>query len=294
MKIAIIGADGQLGSDLVLRLKGDHLLRLYYPDFDVTRPEAARQTLTAWAPECVINTAAYHRVDECELHPDKTFAVNTTAPRDLALICRDLGCPLVHFSTDYVFDGAKGSPYVEEDVPNPLSLYAVSKLAGESLVRNTWERHFLIRTCGLYGESGCLDKGMNFVDRILDLARKGGPLRVVEDQTVTPTSTRELASSIDELIRTGSFGLYHLTNEGECTWYEFARTVLALAGLEADLRPVSSREFGARARRPQYSVLENKRAKSIGLTPFSPWKDALQEYLSGKGISVRRPSNRSI
>ena len=284
MKIAIIGADGQLGSDLVRRLKADALLPLYFPEFDVTKPEPARRTLAAWGPDCVINTAAYHRVDECEIHPDKTFAVNAIAVRVLAVICRELGYPLVHFSTDYVFDGAKGAPYVEEDAPNPLSVYAVSKLAGEILVRNGWERHFLVRTCGLYGESGCLEKGMNFVDRVIDLARRGEPLRVVDDQRATPTSTRELAAAIDELIRTSAYGLYHLTSEGDCTWYEFAGDVLAQAGLEADLSPVCSREFGARARRPAYSVLENKRAKALGLTPFSPWKDALRNYLAGKGI----------
>lgn len=284
MKIAIIGADGQLGSDLVRRLSGDTLLPLYYPDFDVTKPDGVRRTLTDLAPDCVINTAAYHRVDECELHPDQTFAVNATAVRDLALVCRDLGCPLVHFSTDYVFDGTKASPYFEEDVPNPLNTYAVSKLAGEYLLRNHWERHFLIRTSGLFGESGCLEKGMNFVDRILDLAGQGRPLRVVDDQRATPTSTRELARSVDELIRTASYGLYHLTNEGDCTWHEFARSVLDLANLRADLRPVSSREFGARARRPPYSVLENKKAKSVGLTAFSPWPEALREYLARKRV----------
>lgn len=284
MKIAIIGADGQLGSDLVRRLTGDDLLPLIYPAFDVTRPEDARRTLAAWGPECVINTAAFHRVDECELEPAKTFAVNATAVRDLAAICRELGCPLVHFSTDYVFDGAKGAPYVEEDAPNPLSVYAVSKLAGEILLRNGWEKHFLVRTCGLFGTSGCLEKGMNFADRVLDLAGRGAPLRVVDDQRVTPTSTRELAAAVDALVRTSAYGLYHLTNEGECTWHEFARTVLELSGVEADLRPVGSLEFGARARRPAYSVLENKRAKALGLAPFSHWTDALRAYLAGKGV----------
>jgi dTDP-4-dehydrorhamnose reductase len=287
MKIALIGADGQLGSELVRRLADDALQPLYYPDFDVTQPVAARRTLTALAPDCVINTAAFHRVDECELRPDRAFGVNATAVRDLALVCRELGCPLVHFSTDYVFDGAKGAPYVEEDVPNPLSSYAVSKLAGEILLRNHWERNFLVRTCGLYGEAGCLEKGMNFVDRILDLAAQGKPLRVVDDQRATPTSARELAGAVAELVRTSAYGLYHLTNEGECSWYEFACAILDQAGLKADLRPVSSREFGARARRPAYSVLENKRAKAVGLTPFSPLPKALGEYLDGKRAGRR-------
>jgi len=283
MLIALIGADGQLGSDLVKTLKQDELLPLYYPDFDITQARKASEILRHLRPDIVINTAAYHRVDECEDNPRESFLVNAIAVRDLALTARELGAVLVHFSTDYVFDGRKRSPYVEEDPPHPLNVYAVSKLAGEFFVRALVERCFLIRSCGLYGEASSREKGYNFVDRVIALDREGKPLRVVNDQWVTPTASAELAEKISQLIRTPHFGLYHLTNEGECTWYQFAREIFSLLGKEPRLEAVDSRTFGARARRPLYSVLENKRAKDIGLSPFLPWPEALSSYLRKKG-----------
>ena len=283
MRIAIIGADGQLGSDLVKILRGDHLFSLYYPDFDITQPEKTKRALSRLQMEVVINTAAYHRVDECEDNPEQSFLVNSIAVRDLSLICKELDCVLVHFSTDYVFDGEKRDPYIEEDIPNPLNVYGVSKLAGEYFVRHILEKYFLIRSCGLYGEAGCLEKGANFVDGIISLEKKRKPLRVVNDQWVTPTSSAELAQRINELIRTTHYGLYHLTNEGECTWFEFAQTIFSLIGKKPDLAPIDSRTYGARAQRPSYSVLENKKAKEIGLTYFSHWRKALEDYLVKKG-----------
>ena len=283
MKIVLIGADGQLGSDLLKTLREDEVFPLYYPKFDVTKPEAARSVLLDLTPEVVINTAAYHRVDECEDHPKESFQVNAIAVRDLALVCRELDVPLVHFSTDYVFDVGKRSPYLEDDPPNPLNVYAVSKLAGEFLVRQVLEKYFLVRTCGLYGVAGSKEKGPNFVERIIELAKRKTTLRIVNDQWVTPTSTEELAQRVSELIRSRSYGLYHLTNEGECTWYDFAREVFCLLGQEVRLTPVDSFTYGAKARRPHYSVLENKRAKEIGLRDFSPWDQALRNYLLKKG-----------
>jgi dTDP-4-dehydrorhamnose reductase len=283
MKIAIIGADGQLGSDLVKVIKGEKVFPLYYPDFDITSPEKTKEALSRINLDVVINTAAYHKVDECEENPQKSFQVNSIAVRDLALICQELGLTLVHFSTDYVFDGKKKTPYVEEDKPNPLNVYAASKLAGEYFVQNTLEKYFLIRSCGLYGEAGCWGKGTNFVDAMVFLEKRGKPLRVVNDQYVTPTSSAELALRIGELIRTQHYGLYHLTNEGQCTWFEFASTIFSLTGKMPKLEPIDSETYGARARRPSYSVLENKKAKEIGLTEFSPWEKALWDYLIKKG-----------
>jgi dTDP-4-dehydrorhamnose reductase len=283
VKIAIIGADGQLGSELVKTLPKEDLAPLFYPDFDITRPKEMRATLDRLEPDVVINTAAFHRVDECEDNPQTAFLVNATAVRDLAMAALDLGFVLVHFSTDYVFDGKKGRPYIEEDQPNPLSVYAVSKLAGEFFVRSLLQRYFLVRTCGLYGEASSREKGYNFVDRMISLAVEAKKIRVVSDQWVTPTSAAELAEKIGELIRTNQFGLYHLTNEGQCTWFQFAQRIFSLAGTDARLEPVDSREFGAKARRPPYSVLENRKAKSIGLPAFSPWPEALKAYLGKKG-----------
>lgn len=283
MKIAIIGADGQLGSDLVKELRNDQVVPLYYPDFDVTETSGMRRALSEIAADTVINTAAFHRVDECEDRPERAIQVNALAVRELALVGRDLGFCLVHFSTDYVFDGRQRRPYVEDDAPNPLSVYGVSKLSGEYFVRSLLNRHFLVRTCGLYGEAGSKEKGCNFVDRMISMAEEGKSLRVVDDQWVTPTSTAELSERLSVLIRTPHYGLYHLTNEGSCTWFEFARMIFSLLGRAARLEAVDSWAHGAKARRPLYSVLENKRAKDIGLPDFSPWQDALRDYLRKRG-----------
>jgi len=283
MRIVIIGADGQLGSDLMRTLRQDEVIPLYYPEFDITQVQKTREVFRRLNPEVVINTAAYHRVDECEDNPQTSFLVNAVAVRDLALTAREFGFVLVHFSTDYVFDGRKRSPYVENDPPGPLSVYGVSKLAGEFFVRALLERYFLIRTCGLYGKTSSREKGYNFVDRVISWDREGKPLRVVNDQWVTPTSSAELAERIGQLIKTSHYGLFHMTNEGECTWYQFAQEIFSLLGGKPHLEGVDSRTFGARARRPLYSVLENKRAKEIGLSPFSPWKEALEAYLKKKG-----------
>jgi dTDP-4-dehydrorhamnose reductase len=287
MKIAIIGADGQLGSDLVKTLAGDEVFPLYYPEFDITRPDRMRSVLQDLRPDTVINTAAFHRVDECEDNPEMSFRVNSIAVRDLARLAGDLGFSLVHFSTDYVFDGRKKAPYVEADPPNPLNVYAVSKLAGEFFLRALTEKHFLIRTCGLFGEASSREKGYNFVDLMIALAEAGKPLRVVDDQWVSPTSTAELAERTRELIRTDQYGLYHLTSEGQCTWFQFAQEAFSLLGRSPRLEPVDSKSFAAKARRPLYSVLENKRAREIGLRDFSSWNDALRGYLDKKGLIPR-------
>jgi dTDP-4-dehydrorhamnose reductase len=284
MRIAVIGADGQLGTDLVKSLAKDEVRPLFFPGFDVTAPQKMRVVFEEMKPEVVINTAAFHRVDDCEDQPEESFRVNALAVRDLARLARELNFVLVHFSTDYVFDGRKGSPYTEEDPPNPLNVYAVSKLAGEFFVRYLLDRYFLIRTCGLFGEASSREKGYNFVDRMIALDREGKTLRVVADQWVTPTATAELAERVGKLIRSHHYGLYHLTSEGECTWFRFAEEVFALLGRKARLEPVDSKTFGAKARRPLYSVLENKKAREIGLKDFSPWNIALRTYLRRKGL----------
>ena len=286
MKIALIGADGQLGFDLLNLLPTEKCHPLFYPDFDVREAQKTRDILQSLAPDVVINTAAFHRVDECEDRPEEALIVNAVAVRNLALICRERNAVLVHFSTDYVFDGRKRTPYVEEDEPAPLNVYGVSKLAGEYFVRSLCQKYFLIRTCGLYGSAGCREKGMNFVELMLHLEKSGRPLRVVDDQWVTPTSTEELAGRILELLGTERYGLYHMTNEGQCTWYEFAREIFSLVGRAANLSPIDSQAYGAKARRPAYSVLENQRAKALGITDFSPWREALKNYLKKKGLSL--------
>lgn len=282
MKILLIGADGQLGTDLRKVLTHHVVVLSTIQTLDITNYEQVRTTFQEVLPDLVINTAAFHAVDRCETDVMPALQVNAFGVRNLALASREIQAPLVHFSTDYVFDGSAVSPYSETDPPNPVSAYGVSKLAGEKFISYLWERNFTIRTCGLYGHAGLEGKGMNFVETMLKKARAGDRLRVVDDQRLTPTSTRELARKIAELIETEHYGLYHITSNGNCTWYEFAREIFAIAGIAADLGATSQREYRASARRPAYSVLRNGRLQQLGLDDLKDWREALRDYLSGR------------
>lgn len=279
MKYAVLGAAGQLGRDLCPRLPGE-VIALTRERIDLTRPETIGPTLSELRPDVVINCAAYNLVDRAETEPAVCFHVNAWGVRELALACRDLDCVLVHFSTDYVFGlDERRTPYAESDAPGPVSVYGLSKLAGEYLVRAFCPRHFVIRTCGLYGVWGSGGKGGNFVETMLRVAGQGKPLRVVADQTCTPSYTVDVAAATVPLVPTGRYGLYHLTNAGSCNWYEFARMIFELAGVHADLSAITSREYGAPARRPAYSVLATKAYEGLGLPPPRPWRAALAAYL---------------
>jgi dTDP-4-dehydrorhamnose reductase len=188
---------------------------------------------------------------------------------------------LVHFSTDYVFDGQHDLPYTESDLPRPQNVYGVSKLAGEGLVALTWERSFVVRTCGLYGVAGSSGKGGNFVETMLKKAGEGNIVKVVRDQVLTPTFTRDLANVVPELIRTNSYGLYHISAEGQCSWYEFAAKVFELQGLKVDLKPVSTSEFPSPVRRPPYSVLSKQKLHAIGIH-MPQWQEGLKRYLEAR------------
>ena len=279
MTTLLIGANGQLGCEL-LRAFGDHeLVPLTHADLELTDRAQIKDVLHKYRPTLILNTAAYHRVDECEDSPERAFAVNAIAVRDLALAAKEIGAALVHFSTDYVFDGRRLSPYREVDPPCPLSVYAMSKLAGEHFVRTILERHFVIRTCGLYAGAGSRAKGGNFVEAMLALAREGREIRVVGDQVLTPTSAKELAQKVRQLVETDAYGLYHITNDGECSWYQFAAAIFELTHLRPLLTETTSAAYGARATRPAYSVLDNANLRSLGLDDLRGWQDALKEYL---------------
>jgi dTDP-4-dehydrorhamnose reductase len=281
-RVLLIGADGQLGSDLMRVLKNS--VPLTHKDLDICDTEKVRQAVEKHKPDIVINTSAFHKVDLCEDEVEKSFQVNAYALRELAHICRDRDMALVQISTDYVFDGRKKSPYTENDSPNPLGVYGVSKLAGELFIKNTLERYFIIRTCGLYGMGDPGRTRNNFVELMIRLGSAGKPIKVVNDQILTPTYTLELAEHIKKLIDTDEYGIFHITNNGECSWFEFAGEIFRLTGLDPDLSPTTSKEFGARAKRPAYSVLENASLKRIGLDNMSPWQEALRRYLEQRGL----------
>ncbi len=280
MRVLLIGANGQLAQDVRRSLARDEVVAVTHQQLEICDAAAVQTLIDGARPHCIINTAAFHRVDDCEDQAEKAFAVNTAGVCNVARAAQRIGAVLVHFSTDYVFDGTKGSPYVETDLPRPLSLYAMSKLAGEWAVQQYCEKHFLIRTCGLYGRAGSGSKGGNFVEAMLGLASQGKQIRVVNDQVITPTSTRDLAEKLVPLIQAQQYGLYHMTSTGECSWYEFAREIFRLAGLTPHLEPTTTEAFGGKARRPAYSVLNNYAFRKAGFADFRPWQEGLAEYLS--------------
>lgn len=279
MRILLIGAKGQLAEDLRRFLVQDEVVSVTHGELEICHGAAVQALADRLRPDCIINTAAFHRVDACEDQADRAFAVNAGGVLNLARAAQRIGAVLVHFSTNYVFDGAKGFPYVETDPPRPLSIYGMSKLAGEWAVQQYCEKYFLVRTCGLYGVAGSSSRGGNFVESMLRLAGEGKPIRVVSDQIVNPTSTRDLAEKLVPLMRTQQCGLYHMTNTGECSWYDFAREIFCQLGLSPDLAPTSSEALGAKARRPAYSVLDNRAWRAAGFPDFRPWQQALAEYL---------------
>jgi dTDP-4-dehydrorhamnose reductase len=282
MRIAVIGADGQLGSDLVKALSGEDVVPLLHSQIEVADREQCLRVLTEAAPEFIINTAAFHKVDECESNPVKSFQVNMAGAFNAACAALECGAGYVFISTDYVFSGEKGGPYGEDDPPDPVNVYGASKVAGESAVRHVCPRHFIVRTSGLYGLS-VSKKGWNFPDRMLSLARERGRLRVVDDQRLTPTFTPDLAAKIVQLMGTGRYGTYHVTSGGSCSWYQFTARILELSGVRAELSPTTSAEFPTPARRPPNSVLRHGRLMELGLDDLRSWEDALAEYLRMKG-----------
>ena len=285
MKILLIGANGQLGCDLVAALRGHELVKTTHQTLDVVDFEQVRQTVRTCQPQVIINTSAFHKVDICETEVMASFQVNAYGVRNLALAARELDATLVHFSTDYVFEGDVPIPRTESDPTNPISAYGISKLAGEKMAGYLWPKSVVIRTCGLYGHAGSSGKGGNFVEMMLKKAANGDSIKVVDDQRLTPTSTRELARKVADLLSTGSLGLFHITANGDCSWFEFAREIFTIAGVKADLSPTTSAAFKSPARRPAYSVLDNARLRTLGLDDLKDWRNALQEYLQNRSQS---------
>ena len=279
MKILLIGANGQLGSDLARAVRDDDLIPLTHQDIEICDSASVQQAFEEHKPDIAINMAAYHKVDECEKNVARSFEVNVFGVRNLALACKEHSSVLLHMSTDYVFDGSKGAPYVETDLPMPINVYGISKLAGEYFVRYILDRYFIVRSSGLYGVAGSSGKGGNFIELMLRLATEGKDIQVVDDQVLTPTYTVDLARKIVELIHTNHYGLYHITNAGECSWYQFARKIFDLSGLSPNLKPTTTAAFGATATRPSYSVLQNAALAAIGMDDLRPWEEALAAYL---------------
>jgi len=285
--VAVIGSTGQLGSDLVEAFAREDVHGLDHADIEIRDPASVDAMLARLRPAIVVNTAAFHNVPRCETAPADAFAANAIAPGHLARACAAVGARLVQVSTDYVFDGAKQVPYVETDRPMPLNVYGISKLAGEHEVLAAGGDHQVVRSSGLYGVRPCRAKGGNFIDTMYRVAASQPEVNVVNDEVLTPTFTADLAAQIRVLALEGPPGLYHATNQGSCSWYEFARTIFELGRLDTPLRPTSVKDFAAPVRRPFYSVLENAALAAAGLDRMRPWRDALTDYMGRRATSSR-------
>jgi dTDP-4-dehydrorhamnose reductase len=281
VKIAIFGIQGQLGRDLEEALSGWNVVGMRYEDVDVTDESSVRGAVAAAAPDWVINAAAMTHVDKCETQEGAAFEVNALGARYVARAASAVGARLVHVSTDYVFDGAKGAPYVETDPPRPLNVYGATKLVGEWFAADACPDHYIVRTSGLYGTHECWGKGTNFVETMLRLSRDRTELEVVRDEVLTPTFTEDLAAQVRRMIEARPApGIYHATNEGQCSWYDFATEIFRVAGTPITIKGITSAQWGAPAKRPANSVLENAALEAAGINIFSGWDDALARYLS--------------
>jgi dTDP-4-dehydrorhamnose reductase len=287
MRIAVLGAAGQLGRDLCARLPGE-VITLTRTAIDLTRPENIPSAVAALGVDAFVNCAAYNLVDNAENDPETAFAVNSLGVRALAVACRTAKIKLIHFSTDYVFGlDATSRPLTEYDPPGPVNVYGLSKLAGEYLVRSILPSALVIRTCGLYGVWGSGGKGGNFVETMLRQAEQGKLLKVVDDQRCTPSYTVDVAEASAALIAAGASGIFHVTNAGSCTWYEFAAEIFSQCNLSLNLTRTSSAEYARPARRPSFSVLSTAKITSTLNFTLRRWQDALAAYLAER--QTRKP-----
>ncbi|NPA75630.1 MAG: dTDP-4-dehydrorhamnose reductase [Euryarchaeota archaeon] len=277
MRVAVIGANGQLGSD-IMRVFGENAIPFTHDELDVSRPDTL-DILRKVNPDVIINTAAYVRVDDAEMHPEIAFNVNAIGAMNVARIAEKLGAVNVYISTDYVFDGTKGAPYTEEDRPNPINVYGISKYTGEIFTRNYSSKHYIVRVASLFGGAGARGKGGNFVTFILEKAKRGEEIRVVDDMFMSPTYTRDVAEALYRfLAEKPEYGVYHMVNEGFCSWYEFAQEILDVANLDAQITRIKSNELSRLAKRPQNSALTAEKIKRYSVK-LNSWKQALKNYM---------------
>lgn len=289
MKVAVLGANGQLGYEIcaAFRRNGDVVAELTHADLELTDAASVEAALAASNPDFIVNTAAMHHVDKCEAEPEAAFRVNGMGAKHVGDWAKKAGATVAYVSTDYVFDGRKGHPYVESDAAFPLNAYGITKLAGEQFTALA-PRHFVFRVSAIYGHRPCRAKGgLNFIELMLKLSRERDELRVVDDEFVTPTWTKDIAEQIVTLSRSEDFGLYHATAEGSCSWYEFAREILESTETKVRLEKARPGEFPAKVPRPRYSVLENRRLKASGLNVFTDWRDGLSRYLAEREMAFK-------
>lgn len=275
-KVIVTGCNGQLGRAVNLELK-DHadieFVNTDVDELDITDIDKVMELARQVRPYAIINCAAHTGVDACEDEWDKAYRINAIGPRNLSIAAAETGARMVHISTDYIFDGKADKPYIEFDRPNPQGAYGMTKLAGENMVRDFADRYFILRTAWLYGD------GKNFVKTMLRLSENNDKVRVVGDQVGSPTSAKELAGAIAQLLFTENYGIFHATCEGSCSWAQFAEEIFRMAGKSTAVEAITTEEFGAKAPRPAYSILENYMLKLTTNYMFADWHDALNVYM---------------
>ncbi len=279
-KAAIIGGNGQLGTDLCEQLSPDYeVFPLSHADIEITDVDSVRKMFAQLKPDIVLNTAASHVVPKCENIPAEAFLVNGIGALNLARVAEELNYTFVHYSTDYVFDGEKGKPYIESDRPNPLNVYATTKLAGEYFALNYCRKSYVIRISGIYGKIPSRAKGGNFITTILRVAKERPEVRVVNDEVLAPTPTLWIAKNTKVLLAKERYGLYHMACQGEVSWHDFTKVVFETLNIKTPLYPQSVKDAMSTVKRPFYSVLENKNLSDLGIDIMPPWKDALISFL---------------
>jgi dTDP-4-dehydrorhamnose reductase len=273
MKIALTGSEGMLGHDIRKAFADSEIIGFTCDSLDVTVLDNVMRRMRDVKPQILIHSAAFTDVDRCESEPEKAYLVNGMGTRNIAMACEEIKCPVIYISTDYVFDGDKKDPYNEWDNTNPINVYGLSKLMGEKFVSLLTNRFYIIRTSWLYGRNG-----KNFVDTISKLLSERERIEVVNDQVGCPTYTYDLAIKLREIIGKG-YGIYHITNTGSCSWYDFAKAIATHKGLNKTITPVSSERFRRPAKRPANSVLGNTMLRLEGVEVIRHWEEALSEYL---------------
>jgi dTDP-4-dehydrorhamnose reductase len=277
MRILVIGAHGMLGQDFCKLLKENQNIVYEWdlPEHDITEAEQIINEIKELKPEIVCHFAAYTDVDKAEVETGKAFMVNVLGTWAISNACYKINKPLLYISTDYVFDGTKGTPYTEDDKPNPLNYYGKTKLLGEEVIKSHLKKFFIVRTARLFGTGG-----NNFVRKIIDLAKVQKSISVVHDQIGSPTYTKDLSLGIFKLVNSNHYGIYHITNQGSCSWYEFACEIKMQMKLDVQINPITSTEYSSKAARPKYSVLANAKYKKRFGEELRPWQAALQAYLN--------------
>jgi dTDP-4-dehydrorhamnose reductase len=281
-RVVVFGRGGQLGVELCAELerRGYDVRSFDRKALDITQAETVERALAEFEPAAVFNAAAYNQVDLAEQEPMAAYEANALAVRNIALACRQNDARLIHFSTDYVFDGCAGRPYVETDAVHPLGAYAVSKLAGELYAQAYLDRAIVARTSGVFGPGGLHTARGNFPELMLRLAREKKPIRVVEDHVASPTYAPLLAARAIDIYERDLHGVFHVGGGQPISWFEYAKLILSKAGLgDSDLRPTNEREYRTPARRPKYSALENARLREVGVQPMPPLSEAVEDYL---------------